>query len=294
MEPSKKLKPEAIDIQTYGALLKQDLKYLLDYRAENEAAFRQFMEMNPCLVPGSNAQLDFDPSGSDPQRQALIAQPKLHGVISKQPDFMWLSFDSVSFTPVLVKIEAPSRKYFNPDGTPTVDFTRAKNQLDEWRQVLSRPENILAFYDAFNASASLRKMDFKPIYLLVYGRRSEYDNNPLLKNKRFNLVDKNANQYLMSFDRLGDNVFDGNFITAAVKDGKFSAKYLSPTFKIGPDETHLLEIEGLVEAAGRMGYATDDRKAFLKQRIPFWIDKIGSAIPRKKQPGIREIRRPLE
>lgn len=266
--------PKPIDTDEYIKRLMIEFQELLKNKSSDEEEFQKFFERNPCMVPGARSEFDFSPSGHPPVRNTLIAQPRIRGIINRQPDFMWLSSDSVVFCPVLIEIEAPIKKYFNQDGSPTAAFTKAKNQLDEWRTILSKPENQLSFYNDFNVPLDLRRNTFDPYYLLIYGRREEYENNQTLKDKRKTLVDKSSNQYLMSFDRLQPLYVDQSCITSNVKDGEYKTKHLSPTFKIGPHKNQLLDFENLIEAVDRMAYTSDERKVFLKQRIPYCLEKI--------------------
>lgn len=266
--------PPAIEVLKYKSLLMNEFQNLLNEKSDNEAAFQKFFEQNPCMLPGSRSEFDFGPSGHGPEHQALITQPKIRGVIKRQPDFMWLSYDSMTFSPVLIEIEAPSKRYYNRDGTVTKEFTKAKNQLDEWATVFHQPDYISAFYSDFDICMDLRKSVFKPYYILIYGRRSEYVHDQTLKNKRFTLVDKSSGQYLMSYDRIDPIFIDNSYVTCTVRDGKFFAKNISPTMTLGPMESQLLEIKDMIKAVDSMVYTTEERKTFLKKRIPYWVDKI--------------------
>ena len=266
--------PSAIDTNNYKSLVMAEFQSLLVDKADDETAFQKFFEQNPCMLPGSRSEFDFGPSGHGPEHQALITQPKIRGIIKRQPDFMWLSYDSMTFCPVLIEIEAPAKRYYNRDGTVTKEFSKAKNQLDEWATVFHQPDYISAFYSDFDISKDLRKSVFKPYYILIYGRRSEYMHDQTLKNKRFTLVDKSSGQYLMSYDRIEPIFLNNSYVTCTVKDGKFLAKNISPTMTLGPMESQLLEINKLVEAVDNMVYTTDERKTFFKKRIPYWIEKI--------------------
>jgi hypothetical protein len=277
------INPPVIEPERYKFLVMEEFQRLLSDNASDEKAFQNFFEQNPCMLPGSRSEFDFGPSGHGPEHQALITQPKIRGIIKRQPDFMWLSYDSMTFCPVLIEIEAPAKKYYNRDGTVTKEFSKAKNQLDEWATVFHQTDYVSAFYSDFDICKDLRKSVFKPCYVLIYGRRSEYIHDQTLKNKRFTLVDKSSRQYLMSYDRIEPIFLNNSYVTCTVKDGKFFAKNISPTMTLGPMESQLLEIKKLVEAVDNMVYTTDERKVFLKKRIPYWVDKI-KELNRKSAP----------
>ena len=254
--------------------------------ASDEKAIQDFLEKNPCMVPGARGEFDFGPSGHSPCRDTLIAQPRIKGIINRQPDFMWLANDSITFCPALIEIEAPSKKYFNKDGSPTADFTKAKNQLDEWKVILSKPENQLSFYNDFSVPQELRKRNFDPYFVLIYGRRKEYENDQILTDKRLTLVDRRSNQYLMSFDRIQPLYIDRPYVTSIVKNGKYHAKYLTPTFKPGPFEDQLLDFDNLDSAVENMAHTSDERKIFLKQRIPYWLPIIKQVLSNSQTNGV--------
>jgi len=253
----------------YYHLAETEFKRLLQDVPDDEKAFQTFFERNPSFVPGARAEFDFHgPSGHGPHLSALISQPKLNGLVTRSPDFLWFAYDSQVLNPILIEIEAPNKKYFNQDGTPTSSFTTAKNQLDEWQTLLSRPENVLRFLNDFNLPKDLTDLYFEPFYVLIYGRREEYQDKPWLKQKRATLLSRTDRQFVMSYDRLKPQLARRNFICCEVKQGRYIAKYLTPTFTLNIYDNDLLAIENLENAIEPMQFTSDERKQFLKQRLP--------------------------
>src|SRR5690606_36473410 len=107
--------------------------------------------------------------------------------------------------------------------------------------ILSRPENVLRFYQDFSIPKDLRELTFHPYFILVYGRREEYSNNTLLKQKRAAIAGKD--QTIMSYDRINPQIARRNFVSCDVKNGRYIARNLGPTFRIGPYEDQLLDID---------------------------------------------------
>jgi hypothetical protein len=66
------------------------------------------------------------------------------------PDFIWLAHNSEHLTPVLIKIESPSKKWFTDRGDPHDDLLRAINHLREWKDWLTQPRAITAFHANFD------------------------------------------------------------------------------------------------------------------------------------------------
>ncbi len=92
-----------------------------------EPKVQRFLERHQWLVPGHSTP--GTPSGHFPLHCSLISQPKLPGQDLRIPDFMWVATHSEAWYPTLIEIERPGKKIFNKDGTPTSDFTKARNQL---------------------------------------------------------------------------------------------------------------------------------------------------------------------
>jgi len=105
-----------------------------------EAQYQEFLETNPCFVPGGRS-VD-GPSGHGPWPHALIRQPKLPGLATRQPDFMWIATDSESTYPVLVELERPDKKWFTLDGRTHSDLNHAVDQLRDWEAWLAKPANV--------------------------------------------------------------------------------------------------------------------------------------------------------
>lgn len=262
--------PKSITDKEYLSKANKEFQYLLTNFSKDEIRFQKFFEQNPSYVPGARDEFSImGQSGHHPHLNCLITQPKITGLIKRIPDFMWLASDSVYFSPIIIEIEAPSKKYFKKDGSPTSHFSQARNQLEEWQTILKRPENILSFYRDFSIPQDLVDLTFKPRFVLIYGRREEFENDIILKQKRGSLFDND--KVLMSYDRIKAKLLN-NYVTCKVKNGKYLAENLSPTFKIGPFEDEMFEIQNLIKAVDNTCYLTDQRKTFLKEKIPYCLE----------------------
>lgn len=248
----------------YREAVTADFLKTLEIRGDNEPAIQDFLEKNPSLVPGAYSMSG--ESGHSPLHMTLVATPTITGLFDRVPDFMWLAKDSLNFNPVLIEIEAPNKRMFRKNGIPTSEFTSARNQITEWKSILQVPENKLIFYNAFSIPQYWRKLKFEPHYVLIYGRRSEYENNAVLTQKRSNIM--GPSEHVISFDRLESHPKCFNAITCNVKNGEYIAKYFNPTFKfykqIGSRLSHM---KGIDKAIYNSAYITDGRKKFLIERI---------------------------
>ena len=240
---------------------------LLENNPTDEKCFQKFFERNLSFIPGAHSAFGQSMSGHDPIHDCLISQPKIRGLNTRIPDFMWLSYDSSVFSPVLIEIEAPSKKLFNKDGSPTSDFTKAKNQLDEWAAHLSKPENQLNFFEDFDIDQDTRRLHFEPFYILIYGRRSEFDGNEILTRKRRTLVDKSTQQILMSFDRLCPNEIDVRFSCCYMRERQLNLIALGQKVKLDGSADYLTNLQNLQNGIDEMMFTSDERTDYLKANI---------------------------
>lgn len=243
------------------------MELLNNYESKEERDYQNFLEQHPCLVPGSSGMLDT--SGHAPVLSALFSQPRLPDFTCKIPDFMWIAKDSQSIYPILIEIEAPSKRWFNKDGTPSSALNQARDQLTQWKTWFSKPLNQLAFEKHYNLNLEFRHL--KPHYVLIYGRREEANKNKEFAEKRQHLQDHDVTT--MTFDRLAPNWNAQEFITVKAKRDGFDALYVPPTLTLGPmNADNLADVRNLDQAVNRSLSIPEDRREFLRSRIGYWQD----------------------
>jgi Domain of unknown function (DUF4263) len=141
-----------------------------------ERNLQHFLEAHPCLIPGFRS-FNTD-SGHAPFPAAVITQPKLPELSTKQPDFCWIATDSVWLYAVLVEIETPDKRWFIRDGKRKGqlhgDLVHAKSQLDHWKAWFAQPENQTAFLKQYQVPDPLVHRDFVQQYVLVHGSPEEF------------------------------------------------------------------------------------------------------------------------
>ena len=234
-----------------------------------EPEVQAFLEKHPSLVPGyltPNVT-----SGHYPLHCSLITQPKLPGQDLYIPDFMWIATHSGAWFPTLIEIERPGKRIFKNDGTPSAAFTKARNQLNQWRSWFNDPSNVQQFLALYGIPEPMRSRTRRLSMILIYGRRSEFEDNPKLTLQRGSWL-TGKDEELMSFDRLKANTSIRDAITVkAVGHGKYQAVRVPPVFTTGPIlAERLLCIEGIPEAIDQNTEIHEDRKAYLKRRITYW------------------------
>jgi hypothetical protein len=184
----------------YTYLLMRQWRALLDTPiSAEEQLLHEFLERHPSLLPGSDS-VD-GTSGHLPFPMAVISKPKLPGPSDRQPDFMWIATDSLALYPILIEIETPHKKWFYGDRAEIhSDLTHAQGQLAEWRAWFNRGRNRTAFLDDYDIPRELRKRKLSPRFVLIHGRRADYENSESRLQKRAEL--QREDERLMSFDRL--------------------------------------------------------------------------------------------
>lgn len=262
--------PPALPFGAYSSTVHEAWLSLLS-RNPAEVVVQRFLEDHPALLPSSQG-----PEGSTsewPFSNLLVTQPVLPGLNARQPDFLWFTTNSGKWFLVLVEIEKPGRKVFRSDGVPTADFTRARNQLNQWREWFHQPANQLKFQQDYGVPDLWTYRRVMALHLvLIYGRRSEFTNNPALCRQRATLLAGNDEE-LMSFDRLAlDDSYRSDAVTArAVGNGRYKVLKVPPTFTLGPLHAgRLLYLNNLDAAIDSSQGWTSERRDFVKQRILYW------------------------
>lgn len=257
--------PRPMSGESYGVWLETEWHKLLGDNPR-EQQIQAFLEQHPALVPGAFGAAGLS-SGHAPFPGALISQPTLYGYQSRRPDFMWISKNSSFLNPVLIEIESPQKKLFTRAGIPTAEFTQARNQLAEWKAWLSIPENQQTFLRAYGLS--FPSLKFEPHYVLVYGRRAEFEHDERLRRVRAELM--GTNEHLMSFDRLTYEPKANQMLTVRHTATGYDVLHVPPTYWLGPSMFHYeMPLAGRVAAADRNPLISDERKTFMRQRIPYW------------------------
>lgn len=257
--------PPPMRSDDYGDLLTERWQALLaEHPAEEQV--QQFLEQHPSMIPGAFGVVGHA-SGHTPFPGAIITQPELYGYHSRRPDFMWISKNSSFLNPVLIEIEAPDKKLFRKDGSPTAHFTQARAQLSEWKIWFNKPENQQAFMRAYGIPFNHLKLE--PQYVLIFGRRAEFEHSDHLTRLRAELM--GHNEILMSFDRLSYDPKANQLATARHSTIGYEILHLPPTYWLGPTTCfYEMPLSGRIAAAERNPLISEERKEFLRERIPVW------------------------
>lgn len=158
------------------ALLRDSfLSFLDQQRPEQE--YQEFIEKNTALVPrvfelNHGVHLD-------------LVFRKLSLGSDYTSDFFYLSKSSVEWNCVLIEIEKPHSKYFKNASTKLhPDFQAALEQISNWRAWFSNRSNFDGFVDGMlgQIRGSMRINPCSIKYILIHGRRTEFDGNEKRKD----------------------------------------------------------------------------------------------------------------
>jgi hypothetical protein len=261
--------PAPIAFDIYSAECFEAFNTLLDGTTP-ESEVQYFLEKNPCLVPG--AWTPGSPSGHYPLHCALISQPIIPSLRTRQPDFMWIATDSHSWYPTLIEIEAPGKRIFTKSKIPSAEFTQARNQLAQWRTWFSTTSNVEQFMDSYGLPDVFRyHRTMRMHMILIYGRRREFEADSELSKHRGSLL-PGSDEDLMSYDRLyPDEKLQEAITVRASGSGRYRVISIPPVFTLSPQMAdRLLQIDSLEEAIDDCGTLSLERKEFLKRRAAYW------------------------
>ena len=242
----------------------------------SESEIQSFLESHPLMLLATYNK------HHTPLFRSLFTQPLLPGFNSKRPDFMWLATDSECVSPILIEIEKPSKKWFTKKGVPTADFTQATNQLTQWKEWFSNPENRTIFRKGYRLDEKgLRSKTriLEPHYVLLYGRREEVANKESIRR-----ASARPDTTIMTFDRLELLEKFGNCIICI--NNKFEVLTFPSVAQIGPnvvwEEWDMLS--GLELAIKNSNDISIERKKFLCQRITYWKERDKMPLSSLKNP----------
>lgn len=255
----------------YNDLLMKQWRALLDSPASRDEHLLQgFLERHPSLLPGSNS-MDGD-SGHGAFPLAVISQPKLPGLSDRYPDFMWIATDSEAVYPILIEIETPHKQWFYGDRAEVhSDLAHAQGQLAEWRAWFNRGHNRTLFLDAYRVPPLLRERRFSPRFVLIHGRRANYEHSPLKRAKRAELA--REGERLMSFDRLTPAKWGTTYSCVRMTAEGYRVVAVPPSLTIineGEDYQCATGWEEALDACPDMPAA---RREYLKKEIRKLVDK---------------------
>lgn len=254
--------------------------YALLSEEPEEDKVQEFLEQHPAMIPGGSG--DIGPGGHHGSDVGVVfTKPNLNGSGSNfAPDFLWVTRSSGLITPILIEIEKPSKRWFNPSNRrPTAEFTAAHDQLNEWRAWFKEGNNASAFRERFLFLGDrYTNRPLEPQFVLIYGRNREFEfggghtDPDGLRRKRDS--QRAADETFRSFDSLRPRFDHRHAITATINSHGVRPYAFSPTFETGPMVSEGALVMGEPNAAlGRSVMMTDERKKYLAERWSYWAER---------------------
>ncbi len=234
-----------------------------------EKLMQEFFEQNPCFIPGAYGSQT--KSGHAPLHHCLFTQPKLPGISSKIPDFMWIAKNSDTIRPILIEIEAPTKKYFNKDHSISQKFFQAQTQISDWKSWFSIPSNLEIFKREYNIDDTFQynKRKIEPYYVLIYGRSHETSNSQIRADRKSQL--SNHNTLVMTYDRITPSNDQSHYFCGKLTSKGFYMhefpEYLYLTPYLAED---MHKFKNKKESITKNTRISKLRKKFLIDRIDYW------------------------
>ncbi|WP_203368166.1 Shedu immune nuclease family protein [Burkholderia anthina] len=162
-----------------------------------EQIYQKYMEDNTALIPREFVQnhgIHFD-----------MVFRKISLARDYAPDFFYLSKSSADWNLVLIEIEKPRSRYFKDNSNDLhPEFLAGLDQIARWRAWFDNSANFTGFVDGTIAPVRvpemMRRNKCHIKYVLVHGRRSEFEGNEL---RRGLIRAREADDFhIISFDSL--------------------------------------------------------------------------------------------
>lgn len=197
--------------RTAAAALKKEFLELLD-KKEVEQVYQEFLEKNTSLIPREfiqNHGLHFD-----------LVLRKISLANDYTPDFFYMSKSSADWNLVFVELEKPQSRYFKNDKNDLhPDFIAGLDQIARWRAWFDSPANRSGFIDStihpIRVPESMRSNPSFIKYVLVHGRRSEFEGNEI---RRGLIRARETDDFkILSYDSLAESLHTKDFLYLGVR-----------------------------------------------------------------------------
>ncbi|MBA4150646.1 MAG: DUF4263 domain-containing protein [Verrucomicrobia bacterium] len=261
--------PPPMPWEQYEKLVNQEFLNLLNAPQSSEADFQALFERHPCLLPETDKIFDGQ-GGHGPFPGTLISQPRLAGLSSKIPDFLWIVRNSAYVYAVLIEIEDPKKQWATTSGQPTHQLTQARDQIADWRAWFNDPVKANMFQQDYRIPADwVRSRTLRQKYVLIYGRRNDPSLIEIVNKKRGSW--EREDECHMTYDRLVPNRNLSYFPCSRLDQAGYYAITIPPTLKLGPmfaDYGRM--IRDKAQAISNNAYLSPERKKFLLERWNYW------------------------
>jgi hypothetical protein len=193
-------------------------------KSHSEQVYQEFLETNTALIPREfiqNHGVHFD----------LVVR-KMSLAKDYTPDFFYMAKSSADWNLVLIEIEKPQSRFFKNDKSDLhPDFLAALDQIARWRAWFDNAANRNGFIDgtieSIRVPANLRRNPCHIKYVLVHGRRSEFEGS---EQKKGLIRAREAEDFkIVSYDSLAEALHTKNHLYLGIRKNDHLA-IVSPHF----------------------------------------------------------------
>lgn len=193
--------------------LKKEYLSLLD-KNRREQVYQKFLEENTRLIPREFVQ--------NHGINYYLVFRKLSFGSDYESDFMYLSKSSDDWNCILVEIEKPSTPFFKGSTNDLhPDFMAGINQIKKWKAWFLNNSNKTHFINS-TLGAVRTPLSENPTfmkYVLVTGRRSEYQKNPIRRSIIASQEDDDFK--ILSFDSLAEDLESKHDLYVAARKNEY-------------------------------------------------------------------------
>lgn len=145
------------------------------------------------------------------------------------------------------------------------DFTHAHGQLAEWRAWFSRGRNHTALLEYYNVPPDLARRQLAPRYVLVHGRRENFESVPRRREKRAELA--RPDERLMSFDRLTPSKNSVLYSTVRKGQDGYRVTSVPPSLTLLNTGEYYQRVSGWVRALDDCPDIAANRRDYLREQL---------------------------
>jgi hypothetical protein len=122
---------------------------------------------------------------------------------------------------------------------------------------------------SYGLDGDFRTFELQPQFVLVYGRRAEFEERPEVRGIRAQQT--GSDEYHVTFDRLVPEYNARNYFTLHKSGNDIQAVVVPPTVRFGPAiAPSWLRVRNREEAARAQERLSPERREFLASRFAYW------------------------
>ncbi|GAB3259772.1 hypothetical protein GCM10027456_39520 [Kineosporia babensis] len=149
--------------------------------------------------------------------------------------------------PVFIEIERADKPWFTAGEVQSHELTQSIDQIVEWRSWFDQPGNREIFLRDYQIPTHMAQRAWKPEYILVHGRSTEFHGNPFLDRKRAQIQ---SDIKMMTFDSISPNRNATDWGAVKLRSqGQYEAISVPATFSVieGAPFTDVARLDDIID-----------------------------------------------